>query len=614
MSGVSQGPDALIGKVVGGYRLDRVIGMGATGAVYFGVAVEDSAASGPGDSAGDTTRVRAAVKVLSIPWQLSESQAADFRLRFRREIETLKQMSHPRILPVHASGQDPATGHLFMAMPYVDQSLADRLHAEGGRLPLSETERIATQVADALDYAHDKGIVHRDVKPANILIDGHGNVYLTDFGILRLLDTSRTKLTATGGVVGTPAYMAPEQALGDSVGPTADVYSLAAVAYELVTGRPPFGGDAPASVMLRQVNEAPLSPRQLRPDLPEAAESALLIGLSKQPGARFQSASAFARAFSAGLQGIWPPTPVVTPTPFQMAQTVATGTSAAQPQPLPWSPYPETPILPSEAAHRRWTSGWTPVFIAALLLAVGAIIGILLVPGANPAKTQAGQKAPISTTAANATTTRPKPSFTTSPPRVRALVPAGMLIYESGAPGACDSQGARWTQNNVAVQTCSSGALVMSDADCDCPIGVVALVDVGGHGYPTNFVVQVRATQVGKAPTAKFGFKFRQQSADDSGQGRGGYSFLVDPNGQWQFNEYDGDGTRHVLDQQQLGFAVHGDNTLDVSVRGAAYSFYFNGQLITTETDSTYLNGYLCLAVEPASTVYFHDFALYQAD
>lgn len=617
MSGASTGPDALLGQMVGGYRLESVLGIGSTGAVYLGVTVAYSAAIADNADArpDETQRQQAAVKILSIPWQLSESQTAEFRLRFRREIETLKQLNHPRILPVFTSGQDPATGHLFMAMPYVERSLADHVMTAGGPLSFEEAVRIITQVADALDYAHSQGVVHRDVKPANILLDPHRNVYLTDFGILRLLDSSHSRVTVTGSVLGTPAYMAPEQVLGESVGPAADRYSLAVVLYELVTGRAPFEGDAVASVMMRQVNDAPAAPRLSRPELPEAAEAAMLIGLAKQPWNRFATSSELARAFTAGLRGEWPHQPTPAPSPFQSAPTLATPPSSPAPMPLPWTPYPETSSVAAPALATGTTTvrarAWTPIFVAVMLVAIGAVIGILVVPHVNSAISRGGSVLPTATTSSRTTPTGPTGSPTLSSQRITALAPAGPLLFQTPTPGACDSHGGQWIPNSFAVQTCSNGALAMSDADCNCPIAVVALATITGHGYSTDFVAQARANVAGSASTAKFGFKFRQQSADDSGQGRGGYSFLVDPNGQWQFNVYDADGTRHILDQRQLPFPVQADDTIDLAVRGATFSFYFNGQLIATETNTTYPNGYLCLAVEPASNVLFRDFAMY---
>lgn len=151
----------------------------------------------------------------------------------------------------------------------------------------------------------------------------------------------------------------------------------------------------------------------------------------------------------------------------------------------------------------------------------------------------------------------------------------------------------------------------MSAGECNCPIGVATLSSIPGTTYPTNFIVEVSAQNVSNIADAKMGLKFRQQSIQDTGNGRGGYSFLVDHNGQWQFNLYDADGTRHILAQEQLPSQVSGVNTLDLVVSGSTYSFYLNDKHITTQTDSTYASGFLCLAIEPGASVYFRDLAIY---
>lgn len=191
------------------------------------------------------------------------------------------------------------------------------------------------------------------------------------------------------------------------------------------------------------------------------------------------------------------------------------------------------------------------------------------------------------------------------------MVPAGQAIYTSSAGGACDTNGAQWVSNGMATQSCQNGALVMSAQECNCAIGVVALGSLPGASYPQNYVAQVTGDLLGGASTAKFGFKFRQQSLQDSGSGRGGYSFLVDPNGQWQFNRYDADGTRHVLTQNQLPSGLSGTHTLDVVVSGASYSFYLDGSVIDQEQDTSYSSGFVCLAIEPGATIAYNQFALY---
>ena len=305
----TQGPAALIGQMVGGYRLERVLGKGASGIVFLGRWAGIGERPRVEHVGGLSLEVpdEVAIKTLVLPWQLDEAERADFRVRFRREAETQQQrLRHPHIVTVLAYGEDAASGLTYMVQPYLPGgTLADRMAARTGPLPLAEVAATVRQLADGVDYAHRQGVVHRDVKPANILLNARGEAYLTDFSIVRLLQDTQTKLTATGQVLGTPQYMAPEQLAGGTVGPEADVYGLGMVAYELATGRPAFEGPSLVDVLRQQAQEAPPAPRALRPELPAPAEAALLRALAKRPADRFTSASAFAEALDRGLQGQW---------------------------------------------------------------------------------------------------------------------------------------------------------------------------------------------------------------------------------------------------------------------------------------------------------------------
>jgi serine/threonine protein kinase len=288
---------ALIGQVIGGYRLDRIIGHGSTGVVFQGRQPSILGRS-------DWTTGEVAVKVLMPPSHLSTAELNDFRARFRREAEIMRQLHHPHILPVNDSGEDIAIGLPFIILPYLSNgTLANRQLM--GPLALTEIIHYAEQIASALDYAHQQGVVHRDVKPANVLLDSSGKAYLADFGIVKLFDTGHTSLTTMGQVIGTPEYMAPEQARGDQVGPAADIYGLGVLLYHLVTGRVPFKASNLVDLALQLATVTPESPCQLRPDLPGPAEEAIMCALRKDPAARFASAGELAQAFAMGVQGQW---------------------------------------------------------------------------------------------------------------------------------------------------------------------------------------------------------------------------------------------------------------------------------------------------------------------
>ena len=215
-----------------------------------------------------------------------------FSSRFQREAKLLAQLQHPHILPVFDSGQE--AGYAYIVMPYVRSgTLGDSL--KGEPLPVHRVRQVITQVGDALNYAHGRGMIHRDVKPSNVLIDEGGNCLLTDFGLARMVEAS-VNLTASGTIMGTPAYMSPEQGSGAKIDSRSDIYSLGVILYEMVTGRVPYQAETPVAVIFKHIQD-PLPPaRKLNPDLPEPLERVILKTLSKNPADRYQSATDLVRA------------------------------------------------------------------------------------------------------------------------------------------------------------------------------------------------------------------------------------------------------------------------------------------------------------------------------
>jgi serine/threonine-protein kinase len=225
-----------------------------------------------------------------------EMASAVSAARFQQEIAVAAHLQHPHVLPVHAAG---AQGDLiYYVMPYVSgESLRHRL--EEGKLPVEDAVRILSEVADALAYAHGRGVVHRDIKPENILLQ-QGHAVLTDFGVARAVEEARgeagggARLTEMGMAVGTPGYMSPEQAAGErNVDARADVYALAVVGYEMLTGRPPFGGATPQAVLAAHLTQVPQSVHELESQTPEPVSAAIARGLAKDPDDRFQSGAEF---------------------------------------------------------------------------------------------------------------------------------------------------------------------------------------------------------------------------------------------------------------------------------------------------------------------------------
>jgi serine/threonine-protein kinase len=216
--------------------------------------------------------------------------------RFLREVKLAARLQHPHILSVHDSGE--AAGRLWFTMPYVEgESLRDRLRRER-ELPLGDAVQITREAAQALDYAHQHGVIHRDIKPENILLTRDGNVLVADFGIARALASgAEEKLTETGLSLGTPAYMSPEQAAGErTIDARTDVYSLACVLYEMLAGEPPFTGPTAQAIIAKRFSTAATPVRVLRPDVPEPIEQALSKALARMPAGRFAGTGEFARA------------------------------------------------------------------------------------------------------------------------------------------------------------------------------------------------------------------------------------------------------------------------------------------------------------------------------
>ena len=217
--------------------------------------------------------------------------------RFVREVKLAARLQHPHILPVFDSGE--AAGHLWYTMPHVEgESLRDRLRREG-QLALDDALRIAHETLQAIQYAHDHGVVHRDIKPENILLTRDGNTLVADFGIAKALDSSGVgdRLTETGLVVGTPAYMSPEQATADgAVDARTDVYSLGCVLYEMLAGEPPFTGPTPQAVIAKRLSTSAVPLGVVRPTVPPMVDAAVMRALAREPVDRFATAAAFAAA------------------------------------------------------------------------------------------------------------------------------------------------------------------------------------------------------------------------------------------------------------------------------------------------------------------------------
>jgi serine/threonine protein kinase len=270
--------DVLIGKQLGDYVLTQRLAMGGMARIYLGV--------------DPKLGRQAAVKVLDLDKLVEEDMPTQ---RFQREARAIAQLEHPNIITVYQYGEQD--GVYFLAMKLIKGTdLAhelNRLRQAGERMGVDRALRILAQVAAALDVAHDAGIIHRDVKPSNILLDQKDSATLTDFGLVfqPSLDTTQ------GTAFGTPRYISPEQALSsNSAVPQSDLYSLAVIAYQILVGRVPFSGESPLEIALAHINTPPPPPRSINPGMPVAAERELLKALDKNPLMRHQRAAEFITA------------------------------------------------------------------------------------------------------------------------------------------------------------------------------------------------------------------------------------------------------------------------------------------------------------------------------
>jgi len=303
---------------------------------------------------------RVAVKVLHS--QFSSDEA--FVKRFRREAQAAANLSHPNIVGIYDWGQEGAT--YFIVMELVEgRSLRDVLREEGPLLPRRAIE-ISAEVAAALSVAHRSGLVHRDIKPGNMLLAADGTVKVTDFGIARAWDDS-SELTKTGAVIGTATYFSPEQAQGSPADERSDIYALGVVMYEMLTGRPPFSGESPVAVAYQHVSSLAAQPSLDNPDVPPELDGIVMRALDKDPDGRFQTADDMRHSLLLFLRGESQPSVPVTDAPTRLLQ----------PSPVP--PPTATPDeIYRQVAPQEPTSSQLPFIITTFALVVALGIGIFL--------------------------------------------------------------------------------------------------------------------------------------------------------------------------------------------------------------------------------------------
>lgn len=330
---------------MGRYRVEQELGRGGMAKVYRGQ---------------DTVLGRTvAIKILAP--QFADDQ--DFVHRFRREAQAAARISNHNLVSVFDTGSDD--GVHFIVMEYVDgRTLAD-LIAGGGRILPDRAIEIAIDVCHALEAAHAQGVIHRDIKPGNIMLDENGRVKVTDFGIARVISTSET-IAQTAAVLGTASYLSPEQAQGQPVDGRSDLYSLGCVLFEMVTGRAPFLGDSPVAVASKHVLEQPTPPSRLNPDVSPDLDAVILRALAKNPANRYQTAEEFREDLERVRRGL----------PVNATPLLPAGTTQVIDRPAS-----RTAVLPPTAHQEpepERSNWWVPVLVTLLILGLLALVLFLL--------------------------------------------------------------------------------------------------------------------------------------------------------------------------------------------------------------------------------------------
>jgi len=567
-------PQSLTGTRLGKYQVGSEIGQGGMGTVYKGY---------------DPTLERyVALKVMAphLTWE------EEFVERFLREARAAARLRHPNIVTIYDVGRD--RGSYYFSMDYVEGKTVAQLIKERGPTSIGEALRILKPLASALDYAHENGLVHRDIKPSNVVVSDDGHVTLMDFGIARA--SRSTRLTRSGAVMGTPEYMAPEQARGDDVDRRTDQYALGVIAYEMLVGKAPFKAESTPTLLYKIVHEGPPPLHDARPDLPRAATSVLSRALAKEKGQRYPSCTAFVDALR----------------------------QAAQAAPVPARP--SRPAVPVETRVDKKPSrqllglGGVGLLVAGLaclgLAAAGVVVGLIALGGASPSSQDATDTAavqqPVTVTRYASPTNPPLPPSAT--PRIDTPVPPtdtpsplqDIILFEEDF----ENPWSGWEIGEYpggSLEAASGAYVVTSAGELKWMWGVAGL-------FFTDAAIEVDATQVqaGPADDNDYGIGCRMQPGGD------GYHLLVAGDGFYGIYLRKDASFVPLIEFQKSDIVRRGNatNRIRAVCNGSTISLWVNDRLLATADDTTYTGGDIALMTtsyeDAPSEIHFDNLVVYE--
>lgn len=642
----------LTGQTLGSCVLERQIGQGGMGTVYL---------------ARQTRPARnVAVKVLLPNVAMNSQVYQEFLTRFRREADVIAKLEHVNIMPIYEYGEQD--GLAYLVMPHLTGGSLRDVLARRGVLPLEEVVKYIDQAASALDYAHAQGVIHRDLKPANFLLHADGRLVLADFGIARMMEerSPGATLTKTGSMLGTPEYMAPEMARGQTVDYRADIYELGIVLFEMLSGHVPFTGNTSYSVIIKHVQESLPLLHQTNPAISPEIDAVVQKTTAKQPEDRYPTVREMAQALrnastvsesylnysgkkneehiSTILSSSHPFGSSVMAqqyhTPQAQQQFPDTGSSnPAWPNvdppppppgahtPLSYTPPPpyippsyptyQTPASMSSATQPKKQQLW--LFLIGILLVIALVIGGIFVgiqisrgtQGVNPTPIFQATSAPQTKPSAVGTVQLQATTYPTSlPTTVPTNIPLGTLLYKATSPGpGCDSGGGQWANFNRAQVVCQAdGTQITNNSSQMRGLEGSFLTRLPGQTYPANYVIQAQFLQ-DKVSSSDFGLYFRNQPGAEQ---QGVYTFLIHPDGTWSANVYDNaTGAPTEISKGGTFGDAHAPVTLAVVVNGHQFSFYANGRALGSVSNQTYSSGTSGIAVNEGGSIVVSSFALY---